>query len=57
MYDTVLDSLQIVDIQLTYVPGIINPGDRSETVLLGMSALKQLEFSHRDGWLILRQYS
>ncbi len=57
MYDTMLDMLTIGDIQLSYVSGMINPGDRSKTVLLGMSALKNLEFTHREGQLILRQYS
>lgn len=57
MYDTLLDTLTIGDIQLSYVSAMINPGDRTETVLLGMSALKNLEFTHRDGQLILRQYS
>ncbi|MBN0322036.1 TIGR02281 family clan AA aspartic protease, partial [Pseudomonas aeruginosa] len=33
----------------------IAPGMDGDEVLLGMSALKQLEFTQRDGTLVLRQ--
>ncbi len=45
-YRTRLDSLQLGDILL---------GLDGEQVLLGMSALKQLEFTQRGGTLLLRQ--
>ncbi|MDA3165056.1 TIGR02281 family clan AA aspartic protease, partial [Pseudomonas aeruginosa] len=34
---------------------LIAPGMDGDEVLLGMSALKQLEFTQRDGTLVLRQ--
>ena len=37
------------------VRALIAPGMHGEEVLLGMSALKQLEFTQRDGTLLLRQ--
>ena len=55
-YETELDEVSLGDIQLRFIPALINPGDNSNVILLGMSALKHLEFTHRDGKLILRQY-
>ncbi|MNJ74011.1 hypothetical protein D3C77_708870 [compost metagenome] len=52
---TQLQDLRLGDIRLTQVPAIIVPGMDGEEVLLGMSALKQLEFTQRDGTLVLRQ--
>ena len=52
---TRLTSLQLGDIQLYDVAAIIVPNMGDEQVLLGMSALKQLEFTQRDGTLVLRQ--
>jgi len=52
---TQLDSLQLGDIVLHDVAALIAPGMGGEDVLLGMSALKQLEFTQRDGTLMLRQ--
>ncbi|MCY1522661.1 clan AA aspartic protease [compost metagenome] len=52
---TQLDSLQLGDIVLNNVAALIAPGMGGEEVLLGMSALKQLEFTQRDGTLMLRQ--
>jgi aspartyl protease family protein len=37
------------------VAALIAPGMGGDEVLLGMSALKQLEFTQRDGSLMLRQ--
>jgi len=54
-YRTVLSSLDLGDIRLHDVRAIVAPGFRSEQVLLGMSALKQLEFTQRAGTLVLRQ--
>lgn len=52
---TRLDSLQLGDIVLRDVDALIAPGMGGEDVLLGMSALKQLEFTQRAGTLVLRQ--
>ncbi|WP_137821212.1 TIGR02281 family clan AA aspartic protease [Pseudomonas sp. D(2018)] len=52
---TQLQELRLGDIRLTQVPAIIVPGMDGDEVLLGMSALKQLEFTQRDGTLVLRQ--
>lgn len=54
-YRTRIDSLQLGEIVLHNVRGIVTPGMQGEEVLLGMSALKQLEFTQRDGTLVLRQ--
>nr|WP_272889398.1 TIGR02281 family clan AA aspartic protease [Stutzerimonas stutzeri] len=56
-YRTVLDSLVLGDIVLRNVPALIAPGFVGEEVLLGMSALKQLEFTQRAGTLVLRQHA
>ena len=50
-----IDELIIGNILLTHVSASINPRDKSDKILLGMSALKRLEFTHMDGKLILRQ--
>lgn len=52
---TRLASLQLGDIVLYDVDALIAPGMGGEEVLLGMSALKKLEFTQRDGTLMLRQ--
>jgi len=54
-YLTRLDSLQIGDIVLTDVRAAVAPNMDGE-VLLGMSALKQLEFTQSKEQLILRQH-
>ncbi|MHC6227704.1 retropepsin-like aspartic protease family protein [Pseudomonas sp. X10] len=54
-YRTRLDSLQLGDIHLRDVRALVVPGLDGEQVLLGMSALKQLEFTQRSGTLLLRQ--
>lgn len=53
--EVMLDMLEIGAIQLTGVPALINPADRTETILLGMSALRRLQFTHDDDKIILRQ--
>ena len=53
---TKLDSLQLGAIRLENVRASINPGMQGMEVLLGMSALKQIEFSQRGNQLTLRQY-
>ena len=52
---TQLQDLRLGDIRLIQVPAIIVPDMDGNEVLLGMSALKQLEFTQRDGTLVLRQ--
>ena len=54
--DTNINELNIGDIQLFNVEGNLNPGLHGDEILLGMSALKKLEFQQKDGWLILRDY-
>ena len=56
-YRTVLDSLALGDILLHDVRAIVAPGFGGEQILLGMSALKQLEFTQRAGTLVLRQHA
>lgn len=54
-YRTRLTSLQLGDIRLQNVRAIVVPGLDGSTVLLGMSALQQLEFTQRGGTMLLRQ--
>lgn len=54
-HEVMLDSLNIGPIELTGVPALINPADRTNTILLGMSALRRLTFIHEDDKIILRQ--
>ncbi len=54
-YRAMLDSLQVGDITLRNVRAIVAPGLDGEQILLGMSAMKQLEFTQRGGTLLLRQ--
>ena len=55
-YSTRIDTLGLDTIQLHQVRASINPHMEGETILLGMSALKQLEFTQRGDTLIIRQY-
>lgn len=55
-WSTRIDTLQLGDIRLHDVSAGIVPGIMGEDVLLGMSALKQLDFTQRGGELILRQH-
>lgn len=54
-YATRLAQLRLGEILLEDVRANINPGMTGEEVLLGMSALKHLEFVQRDDTLTLRQ--
>lgn len=56
VYSTLINSVAIGDIKLQEVRASINPAMRSEEVLLGMSFLKQLEFTQRGDKLTIRQY-
>lgn len=49
--------LELGPIALTDLPASINPHAGDEEVLLGMTALKQLEFTQRGDTLIIRQYT
>jgi aspartyl protease family protein len=51
---TNIQRLTIGDIQLQDVRANLNPGFKENEILLGMSALKQLEFTQKGEWLILR---
>ena len=55
-YHTSLPSLSLGDIVLHDVRASINPHMGDETILLGMSFLKHLEFTQRGDSLIIRQY-
>ncbi|NJO16678.1 MAG: TIGR02281 family clan AA aspartic protease [Thioploca sp.] len=55
-YSTIIDSIAIGEIKLSEVRASINPAMQSEEVLLGMSFLKQLEFTQRGDQLTIRQY-
>ncbi len=53
-YATRLASLRLGDIHLDDVAALVAPGMPGDEVLLGMSALRRMEFSQRDGTLVLR---
>jgi aspartyl protease family protein len=55
-FTTRIDTLQLGAIRLHDVNAGIVPGMDGEEILLGMSALRQLEFTQRGGELILRQH-
>ena len=55
-YATVLDRVGLGELELQQIRGSINPHMEGETILLGMSVLKQLEFTQRGDTLIIRQY-
>lgn len=57
IYSTKLDSLQIGDITLHSVRASINPNMDDDGVLLGMSALRSIEFVQKGDKLTLRQYA
>jgi len=54
VYSAVIDRLQIADITLSGVRASINPAMYGNTVLLGMSALRHIEFTQRGNTLTLR---
>jgi len=53
---TKLDQISLGEISLSDIRATINPGYKSNEILLGMSFLKHLEFSQRGNTLTLRQY-
>ena len=54
-YRTQLEQLKLGDIVLRDVRAVVAPGLDGDQVLLGMSALRQLEFTQRSGNMLLRQ--
>ena len=56
VYATRLEQVQIGNIILNDVRASINPYMVEDEILLGMSFLKQLEFTQKGEQLILRQY-
>jgi aspartyl protease family protein len=55
VYETNIDVLTVGDIELTNVRASINPAMSATSIVLGMSALGRLEFSHQGNLLTLRQ--
>lgn len=55
-YKATLERVAIDGIELEDISAIINPNDDSDVILLGMSFLKEIEFTQRGDSLILRQY-
>jgi aspartyl protease family protein len=55
VYSTVLDRISIGDITLYDVKADINPHMDGEEILLGMSFLRNLSVTHKDGKLSIRQ--
>jgi len=56
VYGTRLNEVSLGDIRLHNVRATINPHYDSDDILLGMSFLKNLEFTQRGDTLTLRQY-
>ncbi len=56
VYSTEINQLSIGQINLTNIRASINPAMHTSGILLGMSALKQIEFIQRGNQLTLRQY-
>ena len=52
--ESTIDTLRVGDIVLRNVDANLNPGMKDDHILLGMSVLRQLEFTQRGDWLILR---
>lgn len=55
VYSTVLDEISIGDIVLNDVRADINPHMNGDEILLGMSFLRGLSVTHKDGLLTIRQ--
>lgn len=56
VYLSKLKQISLGDIRLHDIRATINPGYKSNQILLGMSFLKHLEFIQRGNTLTLRQY-
>jgi aspartyl protease family protein len=57
VYSTTINQLELGNIVLNDVSASITPSMPGNTILLGMSALRQVEFSQRGDVLTLRQLS
>ena len=55
VYSTQIDKLVFGNIELNNINASITPTMGNDTILLGMSALKEVEFSQRGSTLTLRQ--
>lgn len=55
-FATRLNRVRVGSIELTELDASINPNVDDDTVLLGMSFLKRIEFTQKGDTLILRQY-
>ena len=55
VHSTKIDTLDLGNIRLYDVDASINPGMQTNEILLGMSALKQIEFTQRGSTLTLKQ--
>ena len=55
VWSTRIDQLQLGDITLYNIRGSINPGMQQDEILLGMSALKQVEWRQKGDTLTLIQ--
>jgi len=56
VFSTTINQLTLGQIELSEVSASITPSMGGETILLGMSALKQIEFTQRGNTLTLRQF-
>ena len=56
-YMTSIENIGVSDIELDDIRAVINPNDKTDMILLGMSFLKEIEFTQRGDVLILRQVS
>lgn len=55
MYKTEIKDLAIGPINLRNVPALLNPNAPDETILLGMTALRQVRMLQQDGRMVLQQ--
>ena len=55
-YATQINRVRVGNIELTELDASINPNVDDDTVLLGMSFLKRIEFTQRGDTLVLRQH-
>lgn len=56
VYSTSINELALGNIELSNIRASITPSMPGDTILLGMSALQQIEFTQRGSTLTLRQF-
>ena len=56
VYESWIEELAIAELVIKDVDANINPNDTENYILLGMSALKQVEFTQRGKFLTLKSY-